>query len=107
MSRCGLEDEDRYRGDIMRGKAILAVLAAALTLGGSACTVMQSTYDRKVDEADTLAKKYAALQQQYDELSAENAGLKALGDVLDETMLESLVPYHPRSPLISMLPSVV
>src|SRR5579872_3459987 len=37
----------------------------------------------------------------------ENAWLKALRDVLDETMIESLVPYHPRSPLISMLPSVV
>lgn len=66
----------------MRGKATLAVLAALLTLGGSACTVMQSTYDRKANEAETLAKKYAALQKQYDELSAENAELKAHGDRL-------------------------
>ena len=37
----------------------------------------------------------------------ENARLKTLRDVLDETMLKALVPYHARSPLINMLPSVV
>jgi chemotaxis protein MotB len=66
----------------MLRKDILAVLAAALTLGVSACTVMQSTYQQKVNEADTLSRRYAALQKQYDELSAENADLKARGDRL-------------------------
>jgi len=73
----------------MRGKAILAVLAAALTVGGSACTVMQSTYQQKVNEADTLAKKYNALQRQYDELSAENAELKAQRDRLVADLAEA------------------
>jgi chemotaxis protein MotB len=66
----------------MLRKAILAVLAAALTLGVSACTVMQGTYQQKVNEADTLARRYAALQKQYDDLSAENAELKSRGERL-------------------------
>jgi chemotaxis protein MotB len=66
----------------MLRKTILAILAAALTLGVSGCTVMQGTYQQKVNEADTLAKRYAALQKQYDELSAENADLKSRGDRL-------------------------
>jgi chemotaxis protein MotB len=66
----------------MLRKAILAALAAALTVWVSGCTVMRSTYDQKATEADTLAKRYSALQKQYDELSAENAALKARGDHL-------------------------
>jgi len=69
-------------------KAILAVLAAALTLGVSGCIVMQSTYQQKANEADTLARRYAALQKQYDELSAENADLKARGDRLAADLAE-------------------
>jgi chemotaxis protein MotB len=39
--------------------------------------VMQSTYQKKVDEADTLTKRLAALQRQHDDLAAENAALKS------------------------------
>jgi chemotaxis protein MotB len=59
----------------MLRKAILAALAAALTVGISGCTVMRSTYDQKASEADALQRKYGAL-------SAENAALKAEGERL-------------------------
>ncbi len=67
----------------MSGKTVLAVLAAALTVVLSSCTVMQSTYQKKADEAYTLAKRYAelqgkhdGLQEKHDGLSAENAALE-------------------------------
>ncbi len=53
----------------------LAVAAVALAMGG--CTVLESTYVKKVNEADNLAKELAALQQKYKDLSFENATLKA------------------------------
>jgi len=37
---------------------------------------MQGTYQKKVDEADTLTKRLAALQKKHDDLAAENAALK-------------------------------
>jgi chemotaxis protein MotB len=58
-------------------KAILAASLAALVAASSACSVMQSTYQRKVDEAQGLKSELAALQKKYDALSAENADLKA------------------------------
>jgi chemotaxis protein MotB len=61
----------------MPKKAVLAVLAAALTMSVSACSVMQSTYQRKVDEAESLANRYAALEKKHEELAGENAALKA------------------------------
>lgn len=63
----------------MLRNALLVALAAALTVGISGCTVMRSSYDQKVTEAETLATRQAALQKQYDELQAENAVLKAEG----------------------------
>ena len=63
----------------MLRKAVLAALAAALSVGVSGCTVMRSTYDQKANEASTLAKK-------YDELSAENAALKARGEQLEQEL---------------------
>jgi chemotaxis protein MotB len=61
----------------MQKKIVLSILVALLAAGLSACTVMQSTYQRKVDEADTLTKRLAALQKKNDDLIAENAVLKA------------------------------
>jgi len=54
---------------------LASVVALALAMGG--CTVMESTYVKKVNEADSLAKELAALQQKYADLSNENSTLKA------------------------------
>jgi len=61
----------------MPKKVVLSFLAVLLAAGLSACSVMQSTYQRKVDEADTLTKRLAVLQKKNDDLIAENAVLKA------------------------------
>ena len=67
---------------MMPKKIVLSFLVALLAAGLSACSVMQSTYQKKVDEADTLTKRLAALQKQYDDLAAENAALKARNEAL-------------------------
>ncbi|MCP2501240.1 MAG: OmpA family protein [Deltaproteobacteria bacterium] len=61
----------------MPKKIVLSFLALLLAAGLSACSVMQGTYQKKVDEADTLSKRLAALQKKNDDLIAENAVLKA------------------------------
>ena len=61
----------------MPKKIALSFLALLLAAGLSACSVMQGTYQKKVDEADTLSKRLAALQKKNDDLIAENAVLKA------------------------------
>jgi chemotaxis protein MotB len=62
---------------VMPKKIVLSFLVVLLAAGLSACSVMQGTYQRKVDEADTLAKRLDALQKKHDDLVAENAVLKA------------------------------
>lgn len=67
----------------MPKKIVLSFLVVLLAAGLSACSVMQGTYQKKVDEADTLAKRLAALQRKHDDLAAENAALKARnGEIL-------------------------
>ena len=66
----------------MRKKFILSFLAVLVATGLSACSVMQSTYQKKVDEADTLTKRLAALQKKYDDLAAENGALKVRNERL-------------------------
>ena len=61
----------------MPKKIVLSVLVVLLAAGLSACSVMQGTYQKKVDEGDTLTKRLAALQKKHDDLAAENAVLKA------------------------------
>lgn len=61
----------------MPKKIVRSFLALLLAAGLSACSVMQGTYQKKVDEADTLSKRLAALQKKNDDLIAENAVLKA------------------------------
>ncbi len=58
-----------------RRMLLASAVALALAMGG--CTVMESTYVKKVNEADRLAKELAALQQKYTDLSNENSALKA------------------------------
>ena len=61
----------------MPKKIVLSFLVVLLAAGLSACSVMQGTHQKKVDEADTLTKRLAALQRKHDDLAAENAALKA------------------------------
>jgi chemotaxis protein MotB len=67
-------------------KIVLSVLVVLLAAGLSACSVMQSTYQKKVDEADTLTKRLSALQKKHDDLVAENTALK----VRNERLLSDL-----------------
>ena len=67
----------------MPKKIVLSVFVVLLAAGLSACSVMQGTYQKKVDEADTLTSRLAALQKKHDALAAENAALKARnGEIL-------------------------
>jgi len=66
----------------MPKKIVLSVLVVLLAAGLSACSVMQGTYQKKVDEADTLTKRLAALQKKHDDLAAENAALKTRNERL-------------------------
>lgn len=61
------------------GKKPMSLLAVGmiLALASGGCTVMGSTYAKKVGEAEGLARELAALQQKYKDLSAENAALNA------------------------------
>lgn len=65
----------------MPKKIVLSVLVVFLA-GLSGCSVMQGTYQKKVDEADALTKSVAALQRKYDDLAAENAALKTRNEQL-------------------------
>lgn len=66
----------------MRRHAAFAVLAALLAATFASCTVMRSTYQKKADEADDLAKRYSALQAEREALAAELAGTKRQRDKL-------------------------
>lgn len=66
----------------MRRHAAFAVLAAFLAATFVSCTVMRSTYQKKADEADDLARKYSALQAEREALAAELAGTKRQRDKL-------------------------
>jgi len=61
----------------MPKRIVLSFLVVLLAAGLSACSVMQGTYQKKVDEADTLAKRLSALERKHDDLIAENAVLKS------------------------------
>jgi len=58
-------------------KRMLLAVVAVLALAAGGCSVMGSTYAKKVNEADSLAKELAALKGKNSELSAENSALNA------------------------------
>ena len=60
----------------MLKKIVLSVVVFSLAAGLTACSVMQSTYKKKADEADELTKRLAALQMKHDDLVTENDALK-------------------------------
>ncbi len=60
------------------GKRMLLLAAvASLVLATGACTRFESTYAKKVAEANDLHERLTALQQRYDDLREENRKLKA------------------------------
>jgi chemotaxis protein MotB len=61
----------------MRKKRTLLAFVVVMALAMGGCSVMGSTYTKKVNEADSLAKELTALQGKHSELSAENSALKA------------------------------
>lgn len=65
----------------MLKKIVLPILVVMLAAGLSACSVMQGTYQKKVDEADALTKRLAAL-------AAENAALKERNERLHADLSE-------------------
>jgi chemotaxis protein MotB len=66
----------------MPKKIVLSILVVLLAAGLSACSVMQATYQEKVDEADSLTKRLASLQKKHDDLAAENTALKVRNERL-------------------------
>ena len=59
---------------IKKTVSLVLLLSVSLCLGG--CLVKESTYLKKVDEADTLQKDFSALQQKHQDLTKEHDGLK-------------------------------
>lgn len=57
-------------------RLILYAAAVLFLLSASGCLVAESTYLKKVEEADGLTKELAELQQQHKKLVAENSSLK-------------------------------
>lgn len=64
----------------MRCTCLMLIGLAAMSLNG--CLVAESTYLKKVEEADTLTSQLGSLQKRYDALVADNASLKAAYDSL-------------------------
>lgn len=66
-------------------KRLLVYVAGGLfLLSASGCLVAESTYLKKVEEADGLSKELAELQQTHKKLSLENAALKTKFNRLTE-----------------------
>ncbi len=61
----------------MLKRLIYTALTGLTLLSLNGCLVAESTYLKKVEEADVLTKNLADLQQKHDRLSAENLALKA------------------------------
>lgn len=60
----------------MRKRIASASVAAVLILAAGGCTVMESTYVKKVQEAEGLDRELAALRKKHQELIVENDLLK-------------------------------
>lgn len=75
----------------MRKIFFLSVALPALSIAMGGCTVMESTYMKKVSEADSLGRELADLQRKYKELSAENASLKARIESLSTDLVKTTV----------------
>lgn len=61
----------------MLKRLLYTALAGLILFSLNGCLVAESTYLKKVEEADVLTKNLADLQQKHDRLSADNLALKA------------------------------
>jgi chemotaxis protein MotB len=61
----------------MLRRIIYRIMAGLTVLSLSGCLVAESTYLKKVEEADNLTREYGDLKLKYEKLSAENNALKA------------------------------
>lgn len=61
----------------MLKRLLYTALTGLLVVSLNGCLVAESTYLKKVEDADTLTKNLAELQQKYASLSADNSALKA------------------------------
>lgn len=61
----------------MAKRIVILMLLAFTSLSLSGCLVAESTYLKKAEEADTLGREAATLQEMHQKLSAENGALKA------------------------------
>lgn len=65
-------------------RVLIYLVSGMLLLSASGCLVAESTYLKKVEEADGLSKELAELQQVHKKLSAENSELKTRFNRLTE-----------------------
>jgi chemotaxis protein MotB len=61
----------------MLKRIVFLVLGGLTVLSLSGCLVAESTYLKKVEEADNLTREYADLKLKHEKLTAENTALKA------------------------------
>jgi chemotaxis protein MotB len=73
----------------MPKKIVLSILVVLLAAGLSACSVMQGTYQKKVDEADDLGKSLAACEQKGREQAAQIDIMKKEKDDLVKLLQEA------------------
>jgi chemotaxis protein MotB len=66
----------------MRTRMLLLITVAAMALWTGACTRFESTYMKKVVEADDLRRQLSVLQDRHRELQDENRTLKARVETL-------------------------
>ena len=60
----------------MYKRILYAALTVVLMLSVSGCLVAESSYLKKVEEADTLTKNIDELRQKYTQLSSDNSALR-------------------------------
>ena len=72
----------------MRTRMLLTMVIAALALGMGACSQFESTYMKKVGEADDFRQQLSALQQKHEDLLDENRMLKSRIEALTGDLAE-------------------
>lgn len=65
-------------------RVLVFIVGGLFLLSASGCLVAESTYLKKVEEADGLSKELAELQQTYKKLALENTALKTRFNRLTE-----------------------
>ncbi|HEY5523530.1 MAG TPA: OmpA family protein [Desulfuromonadaceae bacterium] len=69
---------------MMFKRLVVFVVGALFLMTASGCLVAESTYLKKVEEADGLSKELAELQQTHKKLVLENAALKTRFSILTQ-----------------------